>query len=200
METKGSLISVGGVLDVDGSIEVDKVAVGGTMKVKGSMKAKEVSVGGMLKVDKDASVEDRLEVGGTAKIDGELKAGIVKVGGTMITDVCFADSVEAGGKVEAKRGSRARTFKIGNRGRVIGPVVAEDVKIGPNASAEDVYAGRLELGEDSSARNVYAREVHLKQGCRVTGELLYVERLEMEQNVKTYSEPRKVEKLPEPPI
>ncbi|MGQ9691241.1 MAG: hypothetical protein ACUVQY_08290 [Thermoproteota archaeon] len=200
MEIKGTSISVGGVLHVDGNIETDKVGVGGTVTVKGSVKAREVSVGGRLKVDEHASVEDRLEVGGAVKIGGELKAGLVKVGGALEADVCFADSVKVGGKVETRRGSRVKTFEIGKKGRVVGPVVAEDVKISAYASAEGIYANRLELGENSSARNVYAREAFLKRGCRVTGELLYVEKLEMEQNVETYSEPRKVEKLPEPPI
>lgn len=200
MEIKETNISVGGVLHVDGSIEIDKMGVGGTVTIKGSVKAKEVSVGGRLKVDEDASVEDRLKVGGAVKIGGELKAGVVKVGGALEADVCFADSVKVGGKVETRRGSRTKTFEIGRKGRVIGPVVAEDVKISAYASAEDIYANRLELGEHSSACNVYTREAYLKQGCRIMGELLYVEKLEMEQNVETYSEPRKVEKLPEPPI
>ncbi len=198
MAVKGTHVSVGGILDVDGSIEVDEVKVGGTVAIKGFVKAKDVSVGGRLKVNGDASVEDRLEVGGVVKISGELKAGTVKVGGALEADVCFAAHVEVGGKVETRRGSKSKTFKIGRNGRVIGLVVAEDVKIGHGASVEDVYAGRLELGAHSSARNVYAREAYLKQGCRVAGELLYVEKLELEHAVQVNS--RKVETLPEPPI
>ena len=198
MGIKGTHISVGGVLDVDGSLEVDEVSVGGTVGVKGSVNAKRVSVGGRLKVDENASVEDRLEVGGVVKIGGELKAGVVEVGGALEADACFADGVKVGGKVETRRGCRSKTFEIGRRGRVIGPVVAEYVKIGHGASVEDVYASRLELGENSSARNVYAGEAYLKQGCRVAGELLYVEKLELEHVAQVNS--RKVEKLPEPPI
>jgi len=200
MATRGMRVSVGGALSVDGSIEVDEVDVGGTLTIKGSVKSKEVVVGGRLKVDGNASVENRMDVGGVVKISGELKAGTVKVGGALEAEVCFADIVEVGGKVKTERGLKAKVFGIGKGGRIIGPVVAEDLKIGPGANAEDVYAGRLELEENSSAHNVYAREAYLKHGCRVTGELLYVEKLEMEQKVKTYSEPQKVEKLPEPPI
>jgi cytoskeletal protein CcmA (bactofilin family) len=200
MVTKGAHISVGGVLDVDGSMEVDEINVGGTATIKGTVRGKTVTIGGKLRVDEEASVEDRLEVGGAAKIVGKLKVGIVKVGGVLEADACFAEKVEVGGKVETKMGLRAKMFEIGRRGRVIGPVVAETVKIGAGANAEDIYADRLELGEASSARNVYVKEACLKQGCRVTGELLYVESLEAEQDVKTYSEPRKVEKLPETPI
>jgi len=200
MGMKGRHISVGGALDIDGSIEVDEIKVGGAARIKGSVKGKRVEAGGSLRVDEDVSLEDRLEVGGAVKIGGELKTSMVKVGGVLEADACFADIVEVGGKVETKRGSRAKTFEIGRRGRVVGPVVAGIVKISAYASAEDIYADWLELGENSSARNVYTREAYLKQGCRVTGELLYVEKLEMEQNVRTYLEPKKVEKLPEPPI
>ncbi|NHV98853.1 MAG: hypothetical protein HA496_04305 [Thaumarchaeota archaeon] len=198
MGIKGTHVSVGGVLNVDGSMEVDEVRVGGTVEVKGFFKAKKVSVGGRLKVDENASVEDRLEVGGVVKIGGELKAGMVEAGGALEADACFADGVKVGGKVETRRGCRSKTFEIGRKGRVIGPVVAEYVKIGRDASVEDVYAGRLELLENSSARNVYAREAYLKHGCRVSGELLYVEKLELERLTQINS--RKVEKLPEPPV
>lgn len=200
MEIKGFHISVGGTLKVEGNTEVDEVEVGGVVKVEGSIKAKKVEVGGVLKVDRDASVEDRLKVGGAVNVGGELKAGVVEVGGALKADACFADRVGVGGKVETRRGSRVKTFEIGRKGEVVGPIVAESVRIGRGASVEDIYANWLELGEDSSARNVYAREAYLKEGCRITGELLYVDKLELEKNVKTYSEPRKVEKLPEPPI
>ncbi|MCX8183748.1 MAG: polymer-forming cytoskeletal protein [Crenarchaeota archaeon] len=200
MEIMKARISVGGVLDVNGSIEVDTIRVGGTTTVKGSVKAKDVVIGGRLKVDENASIEAMLEVGGVAKIGGELKAGVVKVGGDLEADVCFADSIEVGGRIETKRGLKAKTFKIGRHGEVVGPIVAENVKIGRGASVEDIYANWLELGENSSARNVYAREAYLKRGCRVAGELLYVDKLEFEENVEMYSESKKVEKLPEPPI
>lgn len=200
MSVKGTHVSVGGVLDVDGNIEADEVKAGGTVKIEGSVKAKEIVVGGSLKVDEDAFVENRLEVGGVVKIGGALKGGAVKVGGALEADVCLTDSIEVGGKVETEKGSRSKKFEIGKRGRVIGLIVAEDVKIGAGASAEDIYADRLELGENSSAHNIYANKAYLKQGCRVIGELLYVEMLEMEQDVKTYSEPKKVETLPKPPI
>ncbi len=198
MEIKGSRISVGGSLRVEGDAEIDEVEVGGTIKVEGFIKAKRIEVGGALSVDGNASVENRLEVGGVAKVSGELKAGIVEVGGALKADVLFAEVAKVGGRVETRRGSRVRTFEIGKKGEVIGPIVAENVKIGRKASVEDIYADRLELGEDSSARNVYAREAYLREGCEVTGELLYVDKLELGRNVKTYSEPRKVEKLPEP--
>lgn len=200
MGIKGRHVSVGGTLKVEGNIEVDEINVGGTVEVEGSMKARKIGIGGTLKVDKDATVEYELKVGGVVEVIGELKAGVVKVGGALNADVCSADKIEVGGKVETKKGLKAKTFEIGIGGKVIGPVVAERVKIGREASAEDIYADWLELGEGSSARNIYVREAYLKHGCRVIGELLYVRKLETEREIRTYSTPRKVEKLPEPPI
>lgn len=199
METKVTHISVGGVLKIEGDIELDELEVGGTVTVKGSLKGKRVEVGGVLKTDGNALIEDILKVGGATKVGGELKSGKVIVGGSLEADACFAEEVKVGGKVETQKGVRAKVFEIGRRGKVLGPIIAEQVKIGAEAKAEDIYAIRLKLEENSSTRNVYAKEAYLNSGCTVTGELLYTDRLEMGHDVEIRTEPKKVEKLPEPP-
>lgn len=117
-----------------------------------------------------------------------------------MAELCRATEVEVGGKVETEKGTKADRFEIGKRGRIRGPLVAERVKIGDKAEADDIYAGELQMGDDASARNIYAKRAILGSDCRVSGELLYVEELRVGEDLRSQSEPKKVERLPEPPI
>jgi cytoskeletal protein CcmA (bactofilin family) len=193
-------VSVGGVLRVEGDFTFDEVSVGGTLEVLGSAEGNSVDVGGTVKVSEDAVFRRALNVGGFAGIRRELRAGSVSVGGSLETEVCLADKVRVGGRVETQRGVKSKLFEIGKHGKVIGPVVAEHVEARDNAELDDVYAGLLVMGRGSSARNVYVKRAVLESECKVSGELIYTEELELGERLRLRSEPKRAEQLPEPPI
>ena len=68
------------------------------------------------------------------------------------------------------------------------------------AEAEDIYAEILFMEERAEAKNVYVKRVRLENGCRIMGELQYVEELRAEKDVYFAVEPKKVDKLPAAPI
>ncbi|MCS7366819.1 MAG: hypothetical protein NDF52_02955, partial [archaeon YNP-WB-062] len=65
---------------------------------------------------------------------------------------------------------------------------------------EDIYAEDLTLEENVKARNIYARRIYMESGCRILGEVQYIESLEGEEGVVFAKTPVKVEKLPQPPF
>jgi len=56
------------------------------------------------------------------------------------------------------------------------------------------------MEERAEAKNVYVKRVRLENGCRIMGELQYVEELRAEKDVYFAVEPKKVDKLPAAPI
>ncbi|NIO36879.1 hypothetical protein GTO27_04150, partial [Candidatus Bathyarchaeota archaeon] len=110
------------------------------------------------------------------------------------------DSVRVGGRIETVKGVKAARVEIGRRGRIRGPVVANEVLLRERAEADDIYADSLTMEERSRARNVYAKRVFLERGCRITGELQYTEEMKKEEGIQFAEEPRKTDKLPSPPI
>lgn len=193
-------VSVGGLLRVDGNFIFDEVSVGGTLEVFGSAEGNSVEVGGTVKVSGDAFFKRSLNVGGFARVGKELRAGNVSVGGSLEAEICFAEKVRVGGRVETQRGTKSKLFEIGRHGKVTGPVVAEQVEVHDHAELEDIYADLLVMGKHSSAHNVYVKRAVLNSGCKISGELVYTQELELGERLGLSYEPKKVEKLPEPPI
>ncbi len=193
-------ISVGGTLNVDGSLEFDALDVGGTVDIKGSAKGRSVSVGGRMRVGENATIEDRLSVGGHADVGGDLSAGNIEIGGSLEAEICLAEEVKVGGEIRTEKGTKAKRFEIGRRGKVRGMIVAEQVKINSGAEVEDVYADSLMMDGGSSAHNAYAKVACLGPGAKVSGQLLYTESITLGEGVKVASGPEKVEKLPEAPV
>lgn len=194
------MINVGGKVDVDGDIEFKEMNVGGMVTIRGNAKGKKVEVGGKLRVDKSAKIDDSLEVGGSVDVHDDLSGGEIEVGGSLQSNVCIARSVRVGGKVETEKGTKADVFEIGKRGNVRGPIIATHVRIDDGAEVEDIYADEVQIRRHSSARNVFARLARFESGCEISGEVLYTERLDSDRDVQFHSEPKKVEKLPGPPI
>ncbi len=194
------IINVGGKVDVDGDIEFKEIDVGGMATIRGNAKGKKVEVGGKLRVDKSAKIDDSLEVGGSVDVHDDLSGGDIEVGGSLRSNICIARKVRVGGRVETEKGTKADVFEIGKRGNVRGPIVATRVRIADGAQVEDIYADEVEIRRNSSARNVFARAARIEGGCEISGEVLYTDRLDSDRDVQFGSEPKKVEKLPGPPV
>ncbi|RLG46606.1 MAG: hypothetical protein DRN92_04910, partial [Thermoproteota archaeon] len=191
---------VGGVLKVTGSLKFDKLDVGGKASVSGRAEGREVEVGGAIVVGDDLILKENLDVGGTCRVRGLLKARSMKIGGGVEADLIKAeDLVKAGGYIKTSKGVKAREVRIGRRGEIKGPVVAEEVLIEERARVEDIYADEIVMEERSRARSLHGRRIYLERRCRVLGEVEYVETLEKETDVEVGLE-KKVEEIKKPEI
>ena len=97
----------------------------------------------------------------------------------------------------ARDGINASYVEIGRRGRVTGPIHANEVLVGERARVENVYAGRITVEEKAQARNLYGESIYIESGCYVDGEVHYTDSLRTEENVVFKEPPVKVEKLPQ---
>ena len=100
-----------------------------------------------------------------------------------------------GGSIETVEGISASYVRIGRRGRVKGPIKADEAVISRRAQVEDVYAKIITLERDAEARNLYGERIRLESGCQVYGEVQYTESLESERGVSFAKTPQKVDRL-----
>jgi cytoskeletal protein CcmA (bactofilin family) len=101
-----------------------------------------------------------------------------------------------GGSIETIEGVNAVYVRIGRRGRVKGPIRAEEAVISRRAAVEDIYAKTITIERDAKARNLHGERIRLESGCHVYGEVQYTESLETERSVSFAKTPEKVSKLP----
>ena len=98
-----------------------------------------------------------------------------------------------------KRGVRASSISVGDRGRVRGPLFGDNVRVGDRADVEAVYAKTVELGERCRCTLVHGVDLRIESGCRVLGEVLYSGSLETDEGVLFTVPPKKVDILPPEP-
>ena len=123
------------------------------------------------------------------------------VGGSIEAEVIIAeDSVEVGGQLRTKRGTKAKKIKLGDRSDVSGPIIGETVTIGERAKVEDVYADDVKIEERARAGNLYVKRAHLERRVQVTGELIYQETIDADPDIIFSKPPVKKDELPKPPL
>ena len=191
---KAEKVSVGGRLSSRGDLRVEVVSVGGALEVGGVLEAAKVSVGGVMEIGGDAKVADKLSVGGTLIVRGVLQAGVVRAGAEIRAHKIVAETLSAT-NVFTEKGAWARRIKIGRGGRVRGPIIAEEVYLDRGVSAEVVYAKLLEAEEKCRLRSVHAEEIFLGEYCKVSGEVEYVERLELGRGVELAQKPVRIDRV-----
>ena len=193
----GGDIDVGGSFKVEGDLKFRNIDVGGVVAISASAKGDDLDVGGKLKVGGGLHLSGKLDVGGVAEVRGELTAERIEVGGKLHAGKANADStVCVGGSIETIEGVQASYVRIGRRGRVEGPIRADEALISKRARVEDVYAKDITLERDVRARNLYGERIRLESGCQVTGEVRYTASLEVAPGVTFAKTPQKVDDLP----
>ncbi|HIE18349.1 TPA: polymer-forming cytoskeletal protein [Candidatus Bathyarchaeota archaeon] len=199
--SEGKKIDVGGKLNVNGDLKFTEIDVGGTMKIEGTSEGEDIDVGGKISVKENLLLTGRLHVGGKAETGETLKCKSMEVGGSVKAKRIVAeDFVKVGRRIETADGTKASRVMIGRRGRIIGPIVAEEVLLDERAEAEDIYADVLTMERKSKARNAYVKKVYLEGDSIIMGELRYTEELKTEEEVTFGKDPEKTEDLPAPPI
>ncbi len=190
----GGSIEVGGICKVAGDLKFDAIDVGGVIKIEGSAEGAEIDVGGKIHTEGALTLSGALEVGGKADIEGELSAQKVEVGGSLrAPKVTVHSTVTVGGFIDTKEGVHASVVRIGTRGKVRGPIKADEVFVGRRAYVEDIEAKRIVLHRNARARNLRGEEIELESGCRISGKIYYTTRLDTDRNIRFTEPPEKVE-------
>jgi len=104
-----------------------------------------------------------------------------------------------GGSIDTVVGVNASYVEIGRRGKVSGPIHANEVLIGERAHVEDVYADKITMEGKGQARNLYGQRIRIEAGCNIRGEVHFTQSLESEKGVSYTKPPVKVDKLPQQP-
>ncbi|RLG39825.1 MAG: hypothetical protein DRO05_07955, partial [Thermoproteota archaeon] len=172
-------------MKVSGSIKFNRIDVGGKVSISGTAEGDEVDVGGKISVDRDLKLRGKLDVGDVCKVKGLLEAESISIGGGVEAELIRAEnSIKVGGYIRTSKGTKAKKVRIGKRGEIRGPVVAEEVIVEERARVEDIYADEIVMEERARARSLHGRRIYLERGCRVLGEVEYVEALEKEVDVE----------------
>lgn len=194
--SSGRRIDVGGVFAVAGNLKFDEIDVGGTVDIDGDAEGAKIDVGGVLKVSRNLTLKDGLEVGGRCRIGQVLTANRVEIGGSLEADLVNVNDFEVGGSTLTKRGVKASSIVVADRGHVRGPLFAERIRLGEKADVEAVRGNSVVLEDKCRCTTLYGVDVRIEEGCRVLGEMLYSGSLDADEDVVFAVPPRKVEVLP----
>ncbi len=127
-----------------------------------------------------------------------LTAKAIDVGGSLkAREVTAKDEVSVGGSIDTVVGVKASYVEIGRRGKVSGPIHANEVLIGERANVEDVYADKITMERKAQTRNLYGQRIRIETGCNILGEVHFTQILESEKGVSYTKPPVKVDKLPQ---
>jgi len=180
-------------------LKFEDIDVGGTVDIDGDAEGNEIDVGGVLKVSGNLTLSGDLEVGGRCRVGQALVADRIEIGGSLEADLVKADEFEVGGSTMTKRGVRASSIIVADRGRVRGPLFGDSIRLGQKADVEAVCGKSIELEEKCRCTLVHGVDVRIQSGCRVLGEVLYSGSIDAEEDVLFAVAPKKVDALPPEP-
>ena len=121
----------------------------------------------------------------------------IEIGGVLEAQkVAASNRVEVGGSIRTDQGLTAAFIEIGRRGEVRGDLKADEVIIGKDAQAENVFGKRILLRRGASVANVYGEEITIESDCNIAGEIQYTHELRADAHVSMAKTPVKVDKLP----
>ncbi|MGQ4834187.1 MAG: hypothetical protein ACP6IS_09890 [Candidatus Asgardarchaeia archaeon] len=196
---KGEKIHVGGKLSLRGSLDVESLSVGGMANVKGTISANSISISGKMNVDGSLKNVSLINIGGILSVTREINASHIKVGGKIIADYIESDEVYVGGKIKTKRGVKAKIIELGKHGVIKGPVIGVKVKIGFRSKAETIYSeDEIIIDEECIVKRLFGKRIIIGSKSKIKGPVVYVESLDVGQDVKFKVEPQKVDSLPPP--
>ncbi len=131
------------------------------------------------------------------EVEEEISAKDIEVGGVLRSrKATVEERVEVGGSIDTVEGVTAGFVEIGKRGKIRGPVRADQVVISRDAHAEDIYGKKVLLGKGVHAENIYGENIVIESHCHISGEVQYTGELRMNEHVSLAKKPQKVDKLP----
>lgn len=217
--SRGKKIVSSGKLGVEGPLECDELEILGSAFIRGDCKAAKAEVRGRLNVEGSFKAKEGLTVNGTAAISKEFEGERLMVSGKFTAAVAVvAEDADVSGSVSARGGLKAASITVRSGTNCEGTIVADTVQIGGSGpgwsgfvlgqrlriqngttSVQDVHASKVVVGPDSRVGNVFAGRVDVGAGCDVES-ITYTGGVKVSEHVKLRRQPRKVDKLPEPPL
>lgn len=225
-DSKGKKISTYGKLTAEGDLECSELELLGRAEVKGDCKTERVQSSGRLTVGGTLQVIREASIWGQTDIEGEVKGNDLRLAGRFkAKKISATDVIELAGYVAANEGLKARTVLIRGGSKCEATVVGDKVEvgrsydvvsnlgsgfagqtamlrlIGKETRVGDIYASEATLGKASRCGKVYAETVIFEEGV-IVEEITYtkeihgpIERVHIERPF-----PKKVERLPDPPL
>jgi cytoskeletal protein CcmA (bactofilin family) len=219
---KGRKISTFGKLEVDGNLTCDYLEVGGVIEIDGDCHSEHVEVGGKLEVGGSLVVLDKLEGYGSIEIGCNFECAHLRLSGKLEADkVIVREEADISGKLETKKGLKAKLITVRSGSRCEGALIGEHVEIGKSADlsysnwginwatkwaaaggrarVDDIYAGEVTVGSMSTAARIFANKIKLEQ-YSVVQQATYTDEI-VSDFPSAISEPsKKVETLPPTPF
>jgi cytoskeletal protein CcmA (bactofilin family) len=104
--------------------------------------------------------------------------------------------MEVGGSIYTLEGASAYSVEIGTKGKVRGPIRADQAIVGRDADVETVYGNRILLRRGARAESIYGESVTIESDCHIDGEVKYTKELKIGEHVSLTRPPQKVDTLP----
>lgn len=208
-----------GNLEFEGDAACKVIEVNGRARAKGSCTADSVKVNGKLETGGPLRVADHLEVYGVAETKGEIECGRLSVGGRLVAgSIAAAGRAEITGEVSTDRGLKAQVLRVGAGSRVSGSIVGETVEIGTGVDlggfwahatnlrsmgkmtrVDDVWGKEVSVERHSQAKRIYGEVVKMQSGS-MAEEVNFTKAADVPKSAHIERGPRKVDRLPEPPL
>jgi len=218
---KGRKVSTFGKLEVEGNITCDQVEAGGVIEIRGDCHSERVEIGGKFEVIGSVYISDKLEGFGVTEVGCNLESAHLKVNGKLTANkILVKEEADISGKMEAKRGLKAKQVTVRSGSRCEGLLIGNQVEVGKSmdlsygswaawaakwaaaggmARVDDVYATEVVIGPMSQAARIFATKVRLERSS-VAGQVTYTGELEIAEGARVSEHPRKVDTLPNPPF
>ena len=217
--SEGESLTAHGKVDFEGDAFCKVLEVNGVANAKGDLATDSLKVNGKLDVRGSLKAEEKIEVFGSAETKGKVECGTFLAGGRMVANSVIASGkVDVGGEIWTSRGLKAKEITVGAGSRVNGPVVGEIVEVGKgmvfggfwaNVSTmhtlgrltrvDDVYGKEVRVEKYSQAKRIFGETIRMQAGS-MADEANYTKEADISEGVHLEKPPKKVDRLPEPPL
>ena len=162
-DVKAVSVSVGGVFEARGEVDVEEIEVGGKLEIGGKIKSRNLSVGGKARLGAGGSVADEIEVGGFLDVDGPLEYGTIDVGGTAkLNGMATGRDIDVGGTFEVWGNLNFKDMDVGGYAHIKGDAIGKSIDLGGRLSVGNALrlsgpleiGGQLDIGGEAEAEDV----------------------------------------------
>lgn len=224
--SRGRKILTYGKLTAKGDLECGELELMGRAEVNGNCKAGRIESSSKLSVSGSLEATEEVRSLGHTDIQGDFRGADLRIGGRFrARRVISINEIELAGDADAAQGLKAKTVLVRGGSKCTGTLVAEKVEvgrsydvmsnwgtkfagqsamfrlIGKETRVGDVYAQEVRLGKASRCGRIFARTVEFGEGV-IAEEINYTDeaRGPVEKVYINKKFPKKVERLPEPPL
>ena len=217
--SRGERLNTLGKVEFKGDAFCKVIEVNGTAKADGDCGADSMKVNGKLSAEGALKVSDKLEVFGSAETKKDVECGTLVVGGRLVADkISSTGKADVGGQVWTTRGLKAKELAVGSGSRVNGPIVGDAVEVGKGLESggfwaqvsswhsvgrltrvDDVHGKDVRIDRYTQAKRIFAETVRMQSGS-MADEVNYTKEADISEGVHLENPPKKVDRLPDPPL